>query len=205
MKSSHSQSAAQLKTTEMKINDQHKDLQEVQELLVDQVVLVIRSSPACSAHPGKRGEVGRTLPTGSHLVTQPPGLPLNLRDKILTPLRSTDETHLSARLPSVSRRTPQSLRPLDACAATDPLDPLSTRRPRCTRLTLEPHEDAGRRASKVKGHTDSQHAINTSHLSALNNCFQLRPFVPLICLSAHTHTRTHASVFSFKWMEGDSP
>lgn len=182
----------------MKINDQHEDLQEVQELLVDQAVLVIRSSPACSAHPGKRDEVGRTLPTGSHLPL------INWRDKRLTPLRSTDEmTHLSARLPSVSRRTPQSLRPLDACTATNPLDPLSTRRPRCTRLTLEPHEDAGRRASKVKGHTDSQHAINTSHLSALNNCFHLRPFVPLICLSAHTHT--HASVFSFKWMEGDSP
>lgn len=168
----------------MKINDQHEDSQEVQELLVDQAVLVIRSSPACSAHPGKRDEVGRTLPTGSHLPL------INWRDKRLTPQRSTDEmTHLSARLPSVSRRTPQSLRPLDACAATDPLDPLSTRRPRCTRLTLEPHEDAGRRASKVKGHTDSLHAINTSRLSALNNCFQLRPFVPLICLSAHTHTR----------------
>lgn len=64
IKSSHSQSAAQLKPTEMKINDQHEDLQEVQELLVDQVVLVIRSSPVCSAHPGKRDEVGRTLPMG---------------------------------------------------------------------------------------------------------------------------------------------
>lgn len=110
---------------------------------------------------------------------------INWRDKRLRSMSKM--THLSAPLPSVPWRTPQSWRPLDACAATDPLDALSTGRPRCARFTLEPREDAGRCAGKVKGHTASQHAINTTHLSALNNCFQLRPpFPSSVCLLTHT-------------------